>query len=365
MQLNRKNPIREAVCQLHYSIMKHFETVPSEAMRLSDLKGFLKITIPKISSKSEIQKILKKESASIVASAKSVSVKGRFDKSKLMYDLYDGVLLTKDLPLDKKYDAIVLQTPDKIAAHMWYPNNDELFDDLEIKLEAENDFEKKCPILIVKNPIKPSAKAAPAASPIKIKKAKQPPAFPVDNKNIIGKIRQSAKQDYRLNVNPEKDQIHGVVFEKYANSIRPNDILKIENDTADHYFIATINDIRAIPISAVGVTKQFSELSTQVVLKPMLEVAPGYKGKPRPGNIMGYHIKQPTDAELIEALHVPDEGLPLGYVDYNNSNHVFHYPLEPKDSLYQSMMIAGVQNKGKTNFVKLLIMALASMEDGS
>jgi len=79
---------------------------------------------------------------------------------------------------------------------------------------------------------------------------------------------------------------------------------------------------------------------------------------------LGYHIKQPTDAELIEALHVPEEGLPLGYVDYNNSDHVFYYPLEPK-ALYQSMMIAGVQNKGKTNFVKFLIMALASMEDES
>lgn len=365
MQLNRKNPIREAVGYLHYSTMKHFETVPSEEMRLSDLKGFLKTTLPKISTKSNILKILKKESAAIIATAKSLSVKGKFDKSKLMYDLYDGIVLTKDLPIDKKYDAIVLQTPGKIAAHMWYPNNDELFDDLEIKLEAENDFKKKCPILIVKNPIKPSAKAAPAASPIKIKKTKQSPASPVDNKNIIGKIRQSAKQDYRLNVNPEKDQFHGVIFEKYANSIRPNDILKIENDSADHYFIAKINDIKAIPISAVGVTKQFSELSTQVLLRPMLEVAPGYKGKPRPGKIVGYHIKQPTDAELIEALHVPDEGLPLGYVDYNNSDHVFYYPLEPKDSIYQSMMIAGVQNKGKTNFVKLLIMALASMEDGT
>jgi len=365
MHPNSKNPIREAVCQLHYATMKYFETVPSEEMRLSDLKGFLKTTIPKISINKDIQKILKKEATSIISSAKSVSVKGKFDKSKLMYDLYDGILLTKDIPHDKMYDAIVLQTPSKVAAHIWYPKEDEIFDELEVKLEAENDYDKKCSLLIVKNPIKPTAKTAPAGPPIKIRKAKQPTPAPAAAQDVIGKIRQSGKHDYRLNVNPEKDQIHGVVFEKYANSIRPNDILKIENDSADHHFIVFVVDIKAIPISAVGVTKQFSELSTQVLLRPMLEVAPGYKGKPRPGNIVGYYIKQPTDAELIEALHAPDSGIPLGWVDYNNSDHVFYFPLEPKDSIYQSMMIAGVQNKGKSNFVKLLIMGLSSMEDES
>ena len=62
-------------------------------------------------------------------------------------------------------------------------------------------------------------------------------------------------------------------------------------------------------------------------------------------------------------LHVPSNGLPLGWLDYNDSSKVFYFPLEPRDSIYQSMMIAGVQNKGKTNLVKLLVMALASVPE--
>ena len=48
-------------------------------------------------------------------------------------------------------------------------------------------------------------------------------------------------------------------------------------------------------------------------------------------------------------------------VDYDDVNEPFLFPLEPDTSIFQSMTVAGVQGKGKTSFIKLLIMSLTSI----
>ena len=68
-----------------------------------------------------------------------------------------------------------------------------------------------------------------------------------------------------------------------------------------------------------------------------------------------------TTNEMIEILCIPKSGLPLGWIDYENIDEPFFFPLEPATSIFQSATIAGLQGKGKTSFLRLFIMALTSI----
>jgi DNA helicase HerA-like ATPase len=71
-------------------------------------------------------------------------------------------------------------------------------------------------------------------------------------------------------------------------------------------------------------------------------------------------IRKPSKQVLAEILNVPKEGLPLGWLDYGSVEEIFRYPTLPTDTIYQSAMIAGVQGKGKSNSLNLLIRSLNS-----
>jgi len=366
MQASKKNPTRIAFNDFIYGLVAFLQAQQSRQILLDELRKFLENNRLKIqkakNSESELATILQNESNEIHSIAKSIADGKNVDIEKLLYTIFDGVLVTKVPPIDKKYDAVVMMTPKKIIAHVWCVTEKEIFDPLEIQIQAERDFGISCSYVETKYSLAPSNKKGTTNTkkilPI-LKSTNGAAASDVD----IGKVNFSRKSDYTLSEDPDKDEIGGLVFEKYSTGIKPNDILKLRHKEQERQFFCRVAKIDVSPLSAVGITKSFSELSTSVLLRPLIEIGPDYKGRPRPANLIGYTIRRPVDSELSDVLHVPGNGLPLGWLDYNDSSKEFYFPLEPKDSIYQSIMIAGVQNKGKSNLVKLLVMALASVPE--
>lgn len=124
------------------------------------------------------------------------------------------------------------------------------------------------------------------------------------------------------------------------------------------YTIVTKIDIN--PLSGAGYVRQFHEIATLVQFQPLYEISDGYKGRVRSTDLTDFIIRRPNDNELLQVLNIPQNGLPLGWLDYGETNQIFRYPLDPEDTLYQSLMIAGVQGKGKTNALHMLIRSLTS-----
>ena len=170
----------------------------------------------------------------------------------------------------------------------------------------------------------------------------------------------SRKDQFKLRSEQDKDEIKGFLYEQYASSVKPHDILVLENLELPKKIYVRVSNIDVNPLSGGGYVHQFSEVVTHVLFRPLLELTPDYTGRPRPADLAGFMIRITTPAELNEVLNIPADGFPLGRLDYAGSNDVFKYPLKPEDTIYQSMLIAGVQGKGKSNFVKLMIRSLTT-----
>jgi hypothetical protein len=180
------------------------------------------------------------------------------------------------------------------------------------------------------------------------------------NNNTLGKVLFSNKDQFNLRAEQTRDEIKGFLYEDHASSVKPLDILVLEKEGCQKKIYAIVTKIDINPLSGAGYVRQFYEIATHVQFQPLCEIYAGYKGRVRPTDLTDFIIRRPSNNELLEVLNIPHNGLPLGWLDYSETNEIFRYPLDPGDTLYQSLMIAGVQGKGKTNALHMLVRSLTS-----
>jgi hypothetical protein len=176
----------------------------------------------------------------------------------------------------------------------------------------------------------------------------------------LGKVIFSKTEKYTQSLNGDK--IYGFIREENKEMVSKGDSVVLFHRELPLKFYAIVIRIDNYPITAGGYEKHITEVGTHVELRPFLEVEPseGYRGTVRPHDLTEFEIGFPNHEELGEINNVPKEGLPLGSIHGNGARSTFYYPLKPEDTIFQSMLVAGVQGSGKTNFNKLLIQALSS-----
>jgi len=184
-------------------------------------------------------------------------------------------------------------------------------------------------------------------------------------RNCIGKVIFTEKEKYIQDDSGAKT--FGYIKGQYKEMVSQGENLVLFHREEGLKFYVRIEKIENYPIIAGGFEKRISETATHLHLKPFLEISPvdNYRGPYRPHALENFEIDFPNSEELAEINKIPREGLPLGYVVTNGSHTVFNYPLRPDDTIFQSMLIAGVQRSGKTNFTKLLVQALYSKTNTS
>ncbi len=191
---------------------------------------------------------------------------------------------------------------------------------------------------------------------------------PIDNsdqkdnstRSSLGKVIFSRSEKYTQSVSGDK--IYGYIREENKEMVSKGDNVVLFHREQTLKFYVTIVKIENYPIAVGGYEKHITEVGTHLELRPFLEIEPSeaYRGSVRPHDLTGFEIGFPNVEELAEINNIPKEGLPLGSINCNGARTTFYYPLKPEDTIFQSVLIAGVQGSGKTNFNKLLIQTLAS-----
>ena len=318
--------------------------------------------------KTQLKKLLDSKRKEILQYAKDIRKKKYVNSQTLLCDVFDGIPITAKIPTDHDFDVVIEDTPNRLTALVYCPTNNEVYDTLSIQVQAEQVYHKPCTKVKIENMLddvskdstKKTKTATTPATTAAITPATVGPGV-IDSDTPIGKVLFSKKYPLILSSQPEKDKVVAGIFERFSETIFPNSYLRLVGDEGKSIF-CRVMDIKANPISGAGLEKSFSELSTILMLQPLLEKTPTYSGRPRSADISKFFVKRLTPNELIYMLHLPRKGLAIGTCDYEELDYDFLFPLEPDTSIYQSWTIAGVQGKGKTSFVKLLIMALSSME---
>ena len=176
----------------------------------------------------------------------------------------------------------------------------------------------------------------------------------------IGSVRYTEKEKYILSEN--KKEAKGWIKKKFLGKIDvPGDIVILENpDSSNPKIWAKVIRIETFPLHRMGQEKSFSEIGTPVFLEPILECFDGNVRSPKANDLSNYKIRFPNKPETRIVENIPKGGLPIGIKQCKEGMPlIFNYPLSPEDTIYQSVLISGVQGSGKTNFVKLLIRALS------
>ena len=361
-----KNDKRLAITHFYYGVKSILEG-STKQIKLRELKHQLKQLTSNIKKKyqnsrykDDIRKVLKEEYNKVVALAQDIAREKKFSNNQLLYDVFDGIPLIQGVPNHRAYDMVVKQDPERIIAWVFYPVISDDFDPLKSQIEAEQDFEIPCiDIKVIGKPLVPATVAPATTSKSQTKKPKQKVSTKIEN---LGKVLFSRKDQFKLRSEQEKDEIKGFLYEQNATTVKPHDILVLENLELAKKIYARVSNIDINPLSGGGYVHQFSEVVTHVLFRPLLELTTDYTGRPRPADLAGFTIRRPTSEELNEVLNIPEDGFPLGRLDYEGTSDVFKYPLIPEDTIYQSMLVAGVQGKGKTNFIKLLIRSLTTWQ---
>lgn len=388
----RRNDVRLALVDFNYELMN----LLADAGRVSRVKEIeskvnnicisVKQKYRNSAYKDDIRKAINEQARDFRERAKEVADHGRLHHGKLMYDIYDGIPLTQSFVPDRPYDIIIRLDVDRIKAIVYAPSSKlDGYDALQSQIQAENDFGLHCakvdercklphldlienrnPRLSNSRQPKPQTKEAEVTVQETTAKANISLDNIADSEKtsqehiILGKVLFNRKDQFNLRADQKRDEIKGFLFEEYINRVQPLDILVLEEQETRRKIYAITIKIDVNPMSGGGYVHRFSEIATHVVFQPLKEKGEGYEGRVRPTDLTGFVIRKPTNNELRDILSIPDQGLPLGWLDYNDTNEVFMYPLQPDDTIYQSVMVAGVMGKGKSNFLKLAIRSLAS-----
>src|SRR5574341_113350 len=394
----KRNDIRSALIEFYYGIIEEFGNESKfsrnkEVQRFIDgLQLIIKQRYRESHYKVQIRKSLKSEDRRLRSAAlAALDENNRLNNGNLLRHIFGGLPLTRYLDARQSYDMVVEIEPGKIKAVVFAPSVEEDGIDwtLSARNEAEIRFKRTCVSVDVigsfpeeehgiedpedetghdlsstpystgqqKEDLRPKAiqDPSPAATAEATSKTNEVPE--------IGRILFSKKDQFNLRPDRRKDEISGYIYEQYIDSIQPLDVLTLEELQQRTRIFAEVIDIDINPISGGGYVRKFSEVGTHVRFHPLLEIAENYKGPVRPGDVGGFLVRRPDGAELREVLNIPELGIPFGWLDYNDKKEIFCYPLEPKDTIYQSVMIAGVQGKGKSNALRMLIMGLVAGQE--
>lgn len=362
-----KNDIRFALIHLYCGIFKllpdHKQTKLRELKQiLNRLSIDIKIKFQNSNKKNDIRKILKEELINIISMANEISVEKKFKNSQLLYDIFDGVPISPEVQAHRMYDLVVKRDSSRTVAWVFAPSAKDGFDPLQAQIQAEQDYKVPCIDIKIHHEIPNSPEEMINESEIipNQKIQEEQTEQPKLKNKVLGKILFSRKEQFVLRAEQDRDEIKGYLFEEYASTVKPLDILVLESQEIEKKIYATVIKIEMNPLSGSGYVRQFSEFATHVLFKPLMEVTPEYIGRVRPFDPTGYVIRRPTDVELNDVLNIPKDGIPIARLDYDGTHDAFRYPLIPKDTIYQSLIVAGVQGKGKSNFVKLLIRSFVS-----
>ena len=242
-----KHPIRIGMLEYVSELVSYLEHTTCTIIEIDDVKTLLKDlaktqikSVPK-DMQPHLTKILSKLQRDIINIAKTLDdtrykedldFMEAFDKNKLQYRLFDGQLLGFDQTNTKSYDAVSIKANNKTIAHVFGAVATDVVDTAQIELQAERDFGKKCvgvirhydlPSTISTVTVKDNSKPKNG----KYKNKKKPTQK--DNHKIIGKIKFSNQSKFSLEQDQGKDQIFGYIFEEYADTVVPNDIIVIES----------------------------------------------------------------------------------------------------------------------------------------
>ena len=359
-RLVQKNDLRCAQAFFYYGLHQILEDGRKQT-KLHELKSLvkklasdIKVNYQNSKQKDAIKKAFKEHVTNVSSLAESLAKDKKFVNSQLAYDIFDGIVVSDSLTESRHYDIVVKQDPQRSAAWIFSPSSDDEFDSIKAQIDAEKDFEVPCIDVIIKGP-KPQLK-----KPQEVVSAKLATNNDTIDGTILGKVLFSRKDQYVLKSEQEQDEVKGFLFEEHAKTVQPLDILVLENQEEQKKIYARVAKINMNPLSGGGYVHQFSEVVTQVLFRPLKEVATDYGGRPRPADLSGYIIRRPSDKEIRDVLNIPDFGMPIGRLDYNGGGEPFLYPLKPMDTIYQSMLVAGVQGKGKSNFIKLMVKSICS-----
>ena len=358
-----KNDVRESLIYFYYGISKILSK-DNPHNKIRDLKNELKQLLHDIKiryqnsqHKDDIRKALKEEVAKVVALADDIAASKRFSNGQLLYDIFDGIPQTQKTPDHRAYDLVVKRDPERTIAWIFAPMPNDVFDPLKAQIDAEQDFDIPCiDVKVIQKQITIKQPPLVQEQATKTQAATNAPK----KTEILGKVLFSRKDQYILRSEYQRDEVKGYIYEEFAPSVKPLDILVLENDDHSKKFYARVSKIDMNPLSGGGYVHQFSEVVTHVVFRPLMEVAEDWSGRPRPSDLTGFIIRRPSGDELNEVLNIPVSGIPIARLDYDGTHEVFNYPLKPEDTIYQSVLVAGVQGKGKSNFVKLLIRSFAT-----
>jgi len=155
VQVISKNPDRVQFGDFQYSCISYLMNTKDETITLAQLNNWVKNRASHFSktASSRVKSFIVKESSEFLALAKSIVTGKLVDIGKLLYLKFDGVLLTQSPTNDKLYDAVVMQTPERIICHVWCPTKNEIYDELQIQLQAQEDFGVSCSKIDVKYPL--------------------------------------------------------------------------------------------------------------------------------------------------------------------------------------------------------------------
>ena len=359
-RLVQKNDLRTAQGLFHYGLCQFLDAGQKQT-KLHEFKATIKKLVTDIKvkyqnsrQKEAIRKALKEQVSNVTFLAESLAKDKKFVNSHLAYDIFDGIVISNRFAENRQYDLIVKQDPERIIAWVFSPSDDDEFDLIKAQIEAEQDFDIPCIDLSIKGPEIISKEVT------EIQSVKLTTSNDQIDETVLGKVLFSKQDQYVLKSEQEQDEIKGFLYEQHAKTVQPLDILVLDNPEEQKKIYARIAKINMNPLSGGGYVHKFSEVVTHVLFRPLKEVTADYDGRPRPTDLSGYIIRRPTDKEILDVLNIPDFGMPIGKLDYNGAGEPFLYPLKPLDTIYQSMLVAGVQGKGKSNFIKLLVKSLCT-----
>ncbi len=392
----KKNEIRIALIRYHREIIDLLEKYPN-SYRIHEFEGELEELCNEIKkdmrnsdNKNNIRKALKGARRQIIQAAKN-SIKGKKIDSKTFFANY-----FKGIPLDSKslseapYDVVIEIEPGYTVSWVFCPSQFESINNSEIMNQVENEFQKKCSRVITKysvhtekaDLIEFQSEEPTSISPVISETAEQNDESsesadePISEDDVstddehpkleyIGRVQFDKKHQMLLKEDHVHDQIHGYIKEENASDVLPNDILVLESREKDTIVLASVVKLEVNRQHTATNFDSYSELGVKVLFRPLLEKTEDYEGKPRPIDLSGYQVRDPTPNEAALVTHMPKSGIPIGKLPFRKGDIDCYFPFDPNsenlhDTLYQSVFIAGVQGSGKTIGLKYLIQAISS-----
>ena len=169
---------------------------------------------------------LKSEISLILDYAKNVQNNGLVNKQQLSHDIFGGIPLPIEPLSQSSFDIIIEETPTRSKAIVYCPLTTEVYDKLEIQVAAEKASHLPCLNVEIKYQIPElndsiTPKAVTVVTPTEVNDESSEP---------IGRCVFAKSSPMQLSTTPVKDSIKAVVYESFAHSVRPNDLLKLVSD---------------------------------------------------------------------------------------------------------------------------------------